>query len=226
MSSTAGSRPDGLPVMAALRVPPLTGVPAAAAVAVPVVPDVPALPVVAALLHASSSPPMPPTDAISRPALPVVEKRWRRESPRALSEVDMVLPPVFGRLARGVAAAEFVGDRAHLRDPHVVVAEDVLDDPLEHLHPVGSPDDLRVHGEHVAGVVALLVHPVEVAPPDLLDLGGTGQAGEPVGGGEHELGRVGELPRAGDLGQLPARSGRGGPVGPVGAELAGGWRRP
>ena len=64
---------------------------------------------------------------------------------------------------------EVVRDLLHLRKPNPIIFQDVLQRAFEHAHAVRAADDLGMHGQDVADVAALVVHPGEVVAPDLLD---------------------------------------------------------
>src|SRR5207245_6470523 len=61
----------------------------------------------------------------------------------------------------GVATPEVRCDLLHRHPPHTVVPVDVFDHPLEHEKHLGSPPNVRLHGEGEHGVVHLPLHPVE-----------------------------------------------------------------
>ena len=55
-------------------------------------------------------------------------------------------------------------------------AAGVLDEPLEHRHPVAAADHLRMHADDEHATVDVRVHVVELALPDLEHLAGRGEA--------------------------------------------------
>src|SRR5688500_13860660 len=57
-------------------------------------------------------------------------------------------------------------DVAHALEPRARRAT-VLDEALEHRHPVAAADHLRMHADGQDPAVDVLVHPVELAHPDL-----------------------------------------------------------
>jgi len=78
-------------------------------------------------------------------------------------------------------------------EPHLLMAENVLDELLQHLDSMISAHDLRVHGENECA--SRSIGPLEFRGPDLIDLGRRGHA--PVinrGKSEKEMRGVIELP--------------------------------
>ena len=80
----------------------------------------------------------------------------------------------------------------HLGKPDAFVLQYVDDESLEHLHAMGTADDLRVAGDQKDRVSALGVQAVKIALPDFLDFGRRAQSGQHDRSSEkHEMRAVG-----------------------------------